>query len=128
MRAAVAANPNYPRILFVYMGTCAEGAAFFDAYWPEAQALADAPPLPLYRGFGLEQGTASQMMSFGVMTCSVRAIAKGNVPGTPVGDPRQMPGLFLVQGSQVLWQRDYKHAGDSPAWDTLPTQYLAAAT
>ena len=109
------------------MGTPAEGAIFFNEYWPEAQALADAPPLPLYRGFGLEQGTASQMLSLGVMTCSVRAIAKGNIPGKPVGDPRQMPGLFLVQGDRVLWQRDFKHAGDSPDWVTLPAQLPAVA-
>ncbi len=109
------------------MGTPEEGAAFFAAMWPEAHALADAPPYALYRAFGLEQGTASQMMSLGVLTCSIRAVAKGSIPGKPVGDPRQMPGLFLVQGDRVLWQRDYKHAGDSPKWAELPLQLPAVA-
>lgn len=128
MRAAVAADSNYPRLLFVYMGTPAEGAAFFADHWPEAHALADAPPLPIYRAFDLQKGTAGQMMNLGVVACSIRAIAKGNIPGKPVGDPLQMPGLFLVQGKQVLWQRDYAHAGDSPDWSELPAQLPVVAT
>ncbi len=107
------------------MGNPSDGDSFFAERWPEAQGLADGPGLPLYRAFGLQQGTASQMMSFGVISCSVRAIAKGNIPGKPVGDPRQMPGLFLVQGDRVLWQRDYAHAGDSPDWAALPAQLPA---
>ena len=124
MRAAVAANSNYLPVLFVHMGAPDAGAGFFADMWPQARAIADAPGLPLYRAFGLEKGTPAQMMNLSVIACSVRAIGKGNIPGKPVGDPLQMPGLFLVQGRRVLWQRDYKHAGDSPVWADLPAQWL----
>jgi hypothetical protein len=120
LRAAVAANPTYPPLLFVHQGTPEEGAAFFADYWPEARAVADGADLPLYRAFGLTQGSPSALVSLGVMVCAFRAIAKGNLPGTPQGDTRQMPGLFCVQGAQVLWQHDYAHAGDSPDWEALP--------
>lgn len=55
-----------------------------------------------------------------VMACSIRAVAKGNLPGKPVGDPRQMPGLFYALQGAILWQHDYAHAGDSPEWAALP--------
>jgi hypothetical protein len=32
-----------------------------------------------------------------------------------------MPGLFLVRGERVLWQHDFKHAGDHPDWARVGT-------
>ena len=102
------------------MGRPEDGAAFFAEYWPEAQGLCDGPDLTIHKAFGLRRGTVSQMANVGVIACAVRAVAKGNIPGVPVGDPLQMPGWFYVKGDRVLWQRDYAHSGDSPNWVTLP--------
>ena len=49
-----------------------------------------------------------------VWACGVRAARKGHFIGAPVGDPWIMPGLFLVQEEHILWQHDYRHAGDHP--------------
>lgn len=124
LRTVVENDPTYPPLLFVYMGTVEEGAGFFAKAWPEARAVSDQQ-LHLYRGFGLGRGSLLEVMGPGVAACSIRAAAKGYLPGKPVGDPWQMPGLFLVQGKQVLWQHDFAHIGDHPSFAELPRQWQA---
>ena len=67
-----------------------------------------------------------QLLGPSVMACSLRAAAKGHFVGAPVGDVRQMPGLFYVKGDRVLWQHDFAHAGDHPDFESLPAQLPAA--
>lgn len=121
MRAAVAANPAYPAILFVHLGTIEDGVAFFSDRYPEARAVADGNA-DLYRAFGLRQVTSSQAIKPGLLFCTVRAIAHGNLPGLPNADPLQMPGVFYVHGDRILWRHDYSHSGDSPNWSRLPAE------
>jgi hypothetical protein len=33
-----------------------------------------------------------------------------------------MPGAFLVQGDRVLWQHEYRHAGDHPDFRELASR------
>lgn len=113
MRQLASAQPAYPPILFFYQGTVADGEAFFDGSWPEARAVSDASRY-FYRAFGLERGSLRQMVAPDVWACGIRATLKGNVSSVPVGDPWQMPGLFLVQDGQILWRHQYRHAGDHP--------------
>ena len=54
------------------------------------------------------------------MACALRAASKGHVLGKIVGDPLQMPGFFWVRGRDILWQHDFKHAGDHPDLAALP--------
>lgn len=113
MRQLAAAQPAYPPILFFYQGTVADGEAFFDGSWPEARAVSDADRY-FYQALGLERGTMRQMLAPDVWACGLRATLKGHTSGVPVGDPWQMPGLFLVQDGQILWRHQYRHAGDHP--------------
>jgi hypothetical protein len=115
----VTGDPTYPPVLFVYQGTVADGEAFFGAFWPEARAVSD-PSKQLYQAFGLHQGSLRQLTSPGVWACAIRATVQGNTVGKPVGDPWQMPGVFLVQGAEILWHHDYAHAGDNPDWTKVP--------
>lgn len=119
MRAAVAANPDYPSILFVYVGDVENGQSFFSNAWPEAKAIADKEQV-LYTAFNVTQGSWSQMFGVGVVMCGLRATSKGNVQGRTAGDPWQMPGAFVVQGERVLWQHDFAHVGDQPDWGKIP--------
>lgn len=118
-RTLAAADPEYPSLLFFYMGSVAEGEEFFAKAWPEARAVSD-PSKTFYTAFGLERGSFAQVFGPGMMACSIRAAGKGHLPGKVVGDPWQMPGLFLVQGPDVLWTHDFAHIGDHPDLTTLP--------
>ncbi len=115
----MSADPDYPSLLFFYMGSVAEGEEFFARAWPEARAVSD-PGKMFYRAFGLVRGGLSEVFGPRVMACSLRAASKGHIVGKVVGDPWQMPGLFLVQGADVLWTHDFAHIGDHPDLTALP--------
>lgn len=112
-------DPAYPAVLFVYQGEAEDGADFFARYWPGARAVADLPRT-FYTAFGLERGGMRQMLNPEVAVCAVRAAQKGHGMGQPVGDVRQMPGVFLVQGGAVVWRHIARHAGDHPDWAAIP--------
>jgi hypothetical protein len=115
-------HPPYPPILFVYQGTTDDGPTFFARDWPTARAVAD-PDRQLYRAFGIERGNSDQFINPGIIACGIRATLKGNFIGRPQGDPRLMPGLFLVTTDSILWQHDYRHPGDHPDFATLPALF-----
>ena len=103
-----------------------DGAAFFRRLWPEARAIADLPRY-FYDAFRIERGGMKEMFGPDVWACGVRATLKGSFIGRPVGDPWIMPGLFLVRNDQILWQRDFRHAGDHPDWATIPKMTTAVS-
>lgn len=113
LRAIAERHPDYPPILFFYQGTPEEGESFFRRLWPEARAVSDTAR-QYYNAFGIRRGGIREMFGPDVLACGVRATLKGNTIGAPTGDPWVMPGLFLVRGAQVLWQHDFRHAGDHP--------------
>ncbi|MEM7116233.1 MAG: peroxiredoxin-like family protein [Chloroflexota bacterium] len=114
LRLISEADPAYPPILFIFQGSVAEGEAFFDGLWPEARAVSDSPK-QFYNAFGLKRGGLKEMFGPQVFACGLRAARKGHTIGKPIGDPWEMPGMFLVsQDGAVLWQHDFSHAGDHP--------------
>jgi hypothetical protein len=122
LRRAAETNPHYPPVLLVYQGTVEEGGDFFAKLWPEARAIAN-PDRDLYAAFGIERGHSQQLLSAGVIACGIRATLKGNFNGRPQGDPRLMPGLFLVADDTIVWHHDYRHAGDHPDFAALPALF-----
>jgi len=60
------------------------------------------------------------MLSPGVVACGIRATVKGNFAGRAIGDPQLMPGLFVVEDERVIWQHDFRHAGDHPDFAAIP--------
>jgi hypothetical protein len=119
LRRAAEADSNYPPILFVYQATVEQGTSFFERGWPAARAIAD-PDRQLYEAFGIERGNSEQFANIGVIACGIRATLKGNFNGRLQGDPRLMPGLFLVAYDAILWQHDYRNLGDHPDFAALP--------
>lgn len=118
---AVQRNPAYPPVLFFYQGTAEQGKEFFPKYWDKARAVADLPK-HFYTAFGIENGSIGQLFGPEVWACGMRAAAKGHFVGTPVGDPMTMPGVLLVHRNQILWRHHFRHVGDHPDFDALPSQ------
>lgn len=129
-RAGDLGGRPFPPILFVFQGTIEEGTGFFARDYPTARAIAD-PDRQLYAAFGIERGDSEQFFNPGIIACGIRATLKGNFNGRPQGDPRLMPGLFLVAADTILWHHDYRNPGDHPNFATLPelfaTRTLARA-
>jgi len=113
LRQVVDAVDDYPDILFFYQGNVGDGEEFFQRYWPEARAVSDRSR-QYYAAFGLERAGLKQLFGPEVVACGLRAASNGTVGGKPVGDTRMMPGAFLVNEDQILWQHNYRHIGDHP--------------
>ena len=120
LRLISQSDPTYPPILFIFQGSVTEGKRFFDGLWPEARAVSDTPKL-LYDAMGIERGGLKEMFGPQVFACGFRAARKGHIIGKPVGDPWEMPGMFLMnQAGTILWQHDFSHAGDHPNFKEIP--------
>jgi hypothetical protein len=110
--------PDYPPIIFFYQAAVEYGAPFFDQLWPEARAVSD-PNRLFYQAFNIQQGSIGQLFGPEVMVCGLRATAKGHLVGKPQGDVWVMPGLFLIKGNKIIWQHDFRHAGDHPDFSKI---------
>lgn len=106
-------DPTFPSAILFFQGSREEGAAFFERFWPEARAVAD-PEKFFYDAFGIGRGRLGQLLGPRVIAAGLRAALKGNWIGRPVGDPRVMPGLLLVENDRITWRHDFEHAGDHP--------------
>lgn len=107
-----------PRILLFFQGTVEDGAAFFGRLWPGARAVSDSNKR-FYDAFGIQRGGLRKVLGPEVWAGGVRAALKGNGVGVPVGDPWMMPGVFLVKHDTILWEHEFRHAGDHPKFTRI---------
>jgi hypothetical protein len=121
LRAIAEADPEFPPVLFFFVGSATEGRAFMRRYWPGARAVADPGKL-LYAAFGVERGNLRQMFGPGVWSGRRRAREKGHDQGPRSGDIWMMPGALLVEGKRILWKHEYAHAADHPDFARIPTR------
>lgn len=110
--------PAYPPVVFFYQETRAEGEAFFRKAWAEARAVSD-PEKIFYHAFEVQRGGWREFTHPRMLLATLRATGKGNFVGKTTSDPLMMPGAFLVYDEHILWQYDFKHAGDHPDFEAL---------
>lgn len=92
---------------------------FFEKYWPEAISIRDSRR-KIYKSFGLGRGSMWQVFGPKSVGCALKTGIKGHGITKVVGDPFQMPGLFLVHNNKVLWAYEYQHVGDNPQFSDIP--------
>jgi len=129
VRSAIEADSAYPPVLFFYQGTVADGREFFARYFPGARAVADLDR-KFYAAAGVRQAPVVQLLSPRLMISAVRATVKGNTQriGRVTGDPMTMPAVMVFQHGQIIWQHEFKHAGDHPQFATIPEIIRRAAS
>ena len=130
LRALCEADEGFPRPLFFFQGSPAEGRAFLRRTWPTARAVSD-PNAELYDGFGVGRGGLMKMFGPGVWSGRSRAATKGHSNGERVGDVWRMPGVFIARGASLVWAHEYAHAADHPDFGRLgevAAQALGAAS
>lgn len=101
------------------MGSEEQAAEYFAGY-----GLADVPRISdpgrdLYRAFGLGTGAISGVLSPRVWLRSVSALASGHMAGIPVGDVRQMPGVFVIAKGKVIASFVHETVADRPDYQAL---------
>lgn len=101
------------------MGTEAQARDFFAPYgWVDVARISD-PSCELYRAFGLQRGSAGQLIAPRVLARGVTALFGGHGVGLPVGDPLQMPGVFLLHQGQVVAAHRHETIADVPDYEGL---------
>jgi hypothetical protein len=107
------------RLAFVHMATEEQARALFERFGLGDVARVADPDRALYRAFGLERGGLLQLFGPGVVARGIGGLLRGHGLGRVAGDPRQMPGVFLLRDGRVV--RAFRHAtaGDSPDYEEL---------
>jgi peroxiredoxin len=107
------------QVVLVGMGTTEESAAFemkFDIPFP----LISDPNRKLYQAFGLKMISALELFSPSVALKGVLAITKGHTVGIPVGDVRQLPGVFIINtDGRIVYSHFAGDPSDHPDPDTI---------
>lgn len=88
--------------------------------------LAD-PERKAYAAYGLGHGSLVQVLGPRVWVRGIQAARKGYGMGKPVGDPWQMPGVFVIDRSGIIRFAYYsRDAADNPPNElllrSLPTE------
>jgi hypothetical protein len=106
------------QIVVVTMGKPAETERFCSERAPGLRCFCD-PDAASYRAFGLMRGTNEQLFGPAVWLKGAQVTLGGKFEGLPVGrpvgDPFQMPGVFvLAPDGRVAFAYYSRHAGDYP--------------
>lgn len=107
------------RIVLVHMGNDPELAHFFDAKGVGDLPRVADPDQSLYLSFGLKRGSPSQLMGFAVWLRLWPAMRKRGRASRPVGDPWQMPGVFLIHRGEVIAAYRHRSQADRPDYCSL---------
>ena len=101
-------------IVFVHGASADEGAPWFSKYQLEGVTVISDPSLAHYRAFGLGRTRAADMVAPKVwMRGAACAISHGFGAQT-IDMMRQLPGVFIVQGGEILAEYRHRSPADRP--------------
>ncbi len=98
-------------LVLVGMGTVAESAEFSRQQALPFPLIAD-PEGRLYSDFGLQQASFARLLSPKLLVKAVSALVQGSGVGKPVGDIRQLPGVFIIDTEGTIV---FRHVSADPA-------------
>jgi peroxiredoxin len=107
------------QVMLVVMATPEESSAFemkFDIPFP----LISDPKMKLYQAFGLKKVSALELLSPSVAFKGILAVTKGHTIGIPIGDVRQLPGVFIINtDGSVVYSYFARDPSDHPDPDAI---------
>ncbi len=115
------------RLVLVGMGSPEQTTAFVKQFEILCPMIAD-PNRHLYQAFGLKMASALDLLAPSLAIKAVAAMAEGNKVGMPIGDIRQLPGVFILDTrGRIVFSHQAKDAADQPGAETILAA-LAAIT
>lgn len=115
------------RVVLVGMGTPEQSAAFAEKAGHPFPLISD-PDRRLYQTFGLRMASALDLLSPSVAFKAISALAQGNSIGMPVGDIRQLPGVFIIDtGGRIVFRHIARDPADHPDAETILSALKAMA-
>ncbi len=108
------------RILLVHMGTDEAARTFFTRYQLDDLPRVSDPRCALYRAFGLNKGSFSQLFSMRIWWRTFQAaILAGHGFGRVVGELFQMPGVFIVHQGRMMGGYRHPSVADHPDYESI---------
>ena len=101
-------------IALIHMSPATEAESLLKNYGLEGLQHYSDPECEIYRAFGLERGSASQLFGPTVVWRGFKAIFQGHGVGTLAGDGFRMPGLFFLFRNEVWGSFRHRTAADRP--------------
>ena len=109
------------RIVLVHMAEFQEASELFEKYeFRDIHHVSDVDN-KYYQEFGLSKGDFKQLFGFKSWLGMGRATIKGNRPDKVMGDPTQLPGIFLLENDKIEKSFIYSSVGDYPNYLDLAT-------
>lgn len=106
-------------IVVITQGDASQAETFRQSHDIPFPCLAD-PQRRAYAAYGLSRGSVLQILGPRVWWRGIQAARKGFGLGKPVGDPRQMPGVFIVnREGKICFAYRSRDASDNPPNDLL---------
>lgn len=107
-------------VVLIHMADSVTAEEVFEKYQlPSIKHISDIKK-DFYQAFGLTKGDFRQLFGFKSFIGMGRAAVKGNFPASNlVGDPHQMPGVFVVDKAEVSNYYLYSTVGDYPNYISL---------
>jgi hypothetical protein len=113
-RAQEGIRQSGARIVFVHGASAEEGAPWFSKYGLDGVTVISDPTLAHYRAFGLGRTRAADLVAPKVwMRGAACALSHGF--GAQTSEMmRQLPGVFVVQGREVVAEYRHRSPADRP--------------
>jgi peroxiredoxin len=108
-------------LAFVHLGTEEKAQWFFTHYGLTDVPRFGDPDARLYQAFGLTRAKLSQYLNSESIRRFFDAFFHGHFTGFPAGEIERMPGVFLMQGTEIRKAFRHKLVSDRP-------DYLALAS
>lgn len=89
------------QVVAVAMGQPKHALHYCGSLAPSVNCLTQEDAQP-YFAYGLTQAGVMEVMSPKVMMEGMKASAEGFLPQAPIGDPRMMPGSFIIDRQGIV--------------------------
>jgi hypothetical protein len=100
-RSEIAATGT--QLAFVHMGNEEQATKFFTRFGLNDEQRVSDPEQKLYRTFSLQRGSLTQLFGLKVWKREFRdKVMLTHGMGKIIGDSFQLPGVFLIQHSEIL--------------------------
>ena len=108
------------RPVFVHMTQDGDAASIFRKYGLESVLRISDPSLDLYQAFGLGRARFWQLLNPIVLwRMFMAAVVHRHGAGLPVGDPMQMPGVFLLHHGKIIMDFRHRTIADRPDYRSM---------
>ena len=111
-----------PNIVFVTLGTQEQTEAFRKKMNSPHRFICD-PEKKLHAHFNLNPGGLAEFINPHVIGRVIVSMLHGYLNGLPQGDPKQLPGVFIIQtNGEVTWEHRSRDIADTPRGGDIRSQ------